>query len=141
MARARSVPLPTELFARLDAIKGPTFLWESYPAAVKEAVRKMGCPAHRIKPDFVPKRFYHWIETLFIDYGEANPDKPPIHSYQLRERAFTAAWESGIDPRKVAIAIGCNPDTVMRHYVRLDEQVVTDEVMGQLAERLGARKK
>jgi len=136
--KARSVPLPPDLFERLEAIKGPKYLWQSYPAGIKAAVKKLGCPTHRIKPDFVPKRLYHWIETLFIDYGDANPDRPAIHSHQLRKRAFTAAWESGIDPRKAAIAIGCNADTVMRHYVKLDEQAVTDEVMGQLAGRLAA---
>jgi hypothetical protein len=55
--------------------------------------------------------------------------------------AFTAAWEKGIDPRKAAIAIGCNPDTVMRHYVKLDEQAVTDEVMSKLADTLAAPRK
>jgi integrase len=137
---ARSLPLPAELFARLDAIKGPTYLWESYPQGIIAAVKNMGCPTHRIKQDFLPKRLYHWIETLFLDYGEDNPDQPPIHSHQLRRRAFTAAWEHGIDPRKAAIAIGCNPDTIMRHYVKLDEQQVTDEVMEQLAGRLGTKK-
>jgi integrase len=138
--KARSLPLPAELYARLEAIKGPKYLWESYPAGIKAAVKKLGCPTHRIKDDFVPRRLYHWIETLFIDYGEAYPDRPHIHSHQLRKRAFTAAWEHGIDPRKAAIAIGCNPDTVMKHYVRLDEQAVTDEVMGQFADRLGGAK-
>lgn len=138
--KARSVPLPAELYAALDAIKGPKYLWESYPVGIKDAVKKMGHPTHRIKSDFRPQRLYHWIETLFIDYGEAYPDRPAIHSHQLRKRAFTAAWESGIDPRRAAIAIGCNPDTVMKHYVRLDEQAVTDEVMGQLATRLRTKK-
>lgn len=94
-----------------------------------------------LKPDFVPSRLYHWIETLFIDYGNANPDRPKIHSHQLRKRAFTAAWDAGIDARRAAIAIGCNPDTVMKHYVKLDEQKVTDQVMGQLAGRLAAKPK
>jgi integrase len=138
--KGRSILLPVELFTKLENLKGKKYLWESYPKGLIEAVRKMGCPAHRIKKDFVPKRLYHWIETLFIDYGKANPEKPKIHSHQLRKRAFTAAWESGIDPRKAAIAIGCNPDTVMKHYVRLDEQEVTDEVMTQLSSKLSAKK-
>ena len=137
--KARSVPLPAELYASLDAIKGRKYLWECYPVGLVAAVKKMGCPTHRIKRDFVPRRLYHWIETLFIEYSEEHPDRPPIHSHQLRKRAFTAAWENGIDPRKAAIAIGCNPDTVMRHYVKLDEQAVTDEVMGQLAGRLATK--
>jgi hypothetical protein len=35
--------------------------------------------------------------------------------------------------RKAAIGIGCYTGTVMWHYGKLDEQAVTDEVMGQLA--------
>lgn len=131
--KARSVPLPDELFAKLEAIKGPHYLWESYPQGLLEAVKKMGCPVHSIKADFQPSRLYHWIETLFIDYRKDNPDRPAIHSHQLRKRAFTAAWRNNIDPRKAAIAFGCNVDTVMRHYVAMDEQAVTDEVTKQLA--------
>lgn len=37
-----------------------------------------------------------------------------------------------IDPRRAAIAIGCNVDTMMQHYVHLDEQEITDEVFAQL---------
>ena len=131
--KARSVPLPAALFTKLEAIKGPTYLWESYPEGLVEAVTKMGWPVHQIKPDFKPARLYHWIETLFIDYGKENPDRPPIHSHQLRKRAFTAAWQNNIDPRKAAIAYGCNVDTVMKHYVMMDEQAVTDDVTNQLA--------
>lgn len=134
------MPLPAELYTRLNAIKGPAYLWESYPAGLIEAVKRMGCPTHLIKADFAPRRLYNWIETLFIEFGEANPEKPSINSHQLRKRAFTAAWEHGIDPRRAAIAIGCNPDTVMRHYVKLDEQAVTDEVMVKLASKLATKK-
>ncbi len=137
--KARSMPLPAELFAKLEAMKGPKFVWESYPQGLIEAVKERGCPVHRIKADFKPSRLYHWIETLFIDYGKENPDRPPIHSHQLRKRAFTAAWLNNIDPRKAAIAYGCNVDTVMKHYVAMDEQAVTDEVTNQLAETLAPK--
>jgi len=137
--KARSMPLPVELFAKLEAMKGPKYLWESYPQGLIEAVKKRGCPVHRILPDFKASRLYHWIETLFIDYGKENPDRPPINSHQLRKRAFTAAWQNNIDPRKAAIAYGCNVDTVMKHYVAMDEQAVTDEVANQLAEVLAPK--
>ncbi len=48
--------------------------------------------------------------------------------------AHSTSWPTSA--RKSAIVIGCNPDTVMRHYGKLGEQAVTDEVMGQLAGRL-----
>jgi hypothetical protein len=44
------------------------------------------------------------------------------------------AWWRGMS--YAAIRIGGNPDTVLRYYVKLDEQAITDEVMGQLAGRL-----
>ena len=139
--KAASIQLPAALAAKLDAIKGPTYLWESQPAGLKEAVKKMGCPTHRIKPDFAPKRFYHWVETLFIDYREANPDKPAIHSHQLRKRAFTKAYHAGISEREASIAFGCNPDTMHKHYVALDEQQVTDKVLDKLANALAPQPK
>ena len=79
------MPLPAELFAKLQSLKEPTYLWESYPQGLMEPVIKRGCPVHRVKPDFKPSRLYHWIETLFIEYGKENPDRPPIHSHQLRK--------------------------------------------------------
>jgi hypothetical protein len=99
----------------------------------------MGCPVHRVERGFKPSRLYHWIEALFIEFGNENPDLPAIHSHQLRKRAFTAAWKNNIDPRKAAIAYGCNVDTVMKHYVQLDEQAVTDEVTTQLAATLALK--
>jgi hypothetical protein len=95
---------------------------------------------HRIKPDFLPRRLYHWLETLFLDYGRAHPDRPKIHSHQLRKRAFTAAWQNNVDPRKAAIAYGCNVETVMKRYVNLDEQAATDEATKQLAGTLALAK-
>lgn len=138
--KARSVSLPEALASSLAAIAGKTYLWQSYPVGLKAAVERMKRPTHRIKPEFVPARLYHWIETLFLDYGKAHPDQPKINSHQLRKRAFTAAWGAGIDPRKAAIAYGCNVDTVMRHYVSMDEQQVTDEVTGQLTAALLPKK-
>lgn len=137
--KERKVPLPVDLFEQLKAIQGPEYLWETYPAGLKDALTKCGFPTHQLRPDFSPHRLYHWIETLFIDYGHAHPDKSRITSHMLRKRAFTAAWEAGIDPRRAAIAIGCNPDTMMKHYVRMDEEAVTNEVMGALAAKLAPR--
>jgi len=139
--KARTIMLPADLFARLEAIRGKTYLWESQPKGLREAVRKMGRPAHRIKPNFAPARFYYWVTTLFLAYRKANPGRPAIRSHQIRKRAFTVAWRNNIDPRKAAIAYGCNVDTVMRHYVQLDEQAVTDEVTTRLAGALAVRNK
>lgn len=106
------------------------------PTGLVASVEKMGFATHRIKTDFDPKRFYHWVETLFLDYRKAHPDKPSIHSHQLRKRAFTKAYDAGVSQREASIAFGCTPDTMHRHDVALDEQAVTDKVLSSLAESL-----
>ena len=134
--KARAVPLPDDLFAALDAIKGPTYLWESYPVGLKAVLERKSWPTHQLKLDFNPMRMVGWIMTIFADYNADHPNAPRLKSHQLRKRAFTASWEKKIDPRKAAIAIGCNVDTMMKHYVALDEQATTDEVFAALTPTL-----
>jgi hypothetical protein len=50
-------------------------------------------------------------------------------------------WAAKIEPRRAAIAIGCNVDTMMKHYVGMDEQAVTDEVFAELTPRLAPKGK
>lgn len=134
--KERKVPLPPELFAALDKIKGPPYLWESHPEGLKEALKKKGWPRHQIDPAFHPRRLYFGVESWFADYRAGHPERQNITSHMFRKRAFTSAWEAKIDPRKAAIAIGCNVDTMMKHYVKMDEQAATDEVFAALSPRL-----
>jgi integrase len=139
--RERAVPLTPDLYASLDAAKGATWLWESYPAGLKTALAAKGFPTHQLNPAFSPRRLYFWVEALFSDFQAAHPDGPRLTSHMFRKRAFTRAWNAGIDPRRAAIAIGCNVDTMMQHYVGLDEQEVTDDVFSRLNPPPAALKK
>ena len=130
--KARVVPLPADLAASLDAFKGETWLWENYLPGLKASLKAKGWPTHRLSTEFDPKRLYYWIETLFTDYRKAFPDRPRLTSHMFRKRAFTMAWEKGIDARHASIAYGCNVDTLMKHYVALDEQEVTDDVFEKM---------
>lgn len=139
--KERRVPIPADLYANLEAIKGPTYLWESHPEGLVIALKKKGWPTHQLNSVFSPQRLYFWVESLFADYHGGNPDQPRITSHLFRKRAFTAAWEAKIDARRAAIAIGCNVDTMMKHYVQCDEQLVTDEVFAELTPRLAPKGK
>jgi integrase len=130
--KERAVPLPDDLFAAIDAFKGDTWLWERYLPGLKAALKAKGWPTHRLNAEFAPERLYYWVETLFADYRSANPDLPVLTTHMFRKRAFTLAWQAGVDPRRAAIAYGCNVDTLMQHYVLMDEQQVTDDVFGQM---------
>jgi integrase len=129
--KERRVPLPDDLFASLDGFTGGTWLWENYLPGLRAALRARGWPTHQLAAEFSPRRLYYWVETLFSDYQAANPDRH-LTSHMFRKRAFTLAWEAGIDMRQASVAYGCNVDTLMKHYVAMDEQAVTDEVFGRM---------
>jgi integrase len=137
--KERAVPLPDSLASVLDAFKGETWLWESYLTGLKAALKTKGFPTHQLKPNFSPQRLYFWVETLFADYRNAHKDRPTLTTHMFRKRAFTMAWQAGVDPRRAAVAYGCNVDTLMRHYVLLDEQQVTDDVFAQMSGAKEAR--
>jgi len=133
--KERSVPMPDELAAVVDAFKGKKWLWENYLPGLRTALAAKGFPTHQLNEEFAPHRLYFWIETLFADYKKANKDQPNLTTHMFRKRAFTKAWETGIDVRHASIAYGCNVDTLMKHYVALDEQQVTDDVFAKMNEK------
>jgi integrase len=130
--KERAVPLPADLFAALDAFKGPAWLWENYLPGLKAALKAKGFPTHKLGAEFLPRRLYFWIESLFADYRKAFPDRPVLTTHMFRKRAFTLAWQMGIDMREASIAFGCNVDTLMQHYVALNEQETTDSVFERM---------
>jgi integrase len=129
--KERRVPLPDDLHAALEAVGGETWLWENYLPGLTAALKTKGWPTHQMKDAFSPRRLYYWIETLFADYQAANPGRH-LTSHMFRKRAFTLAWEAGIDMRQASIAYGCNVDTLMKHYVAMDEDKVTASVFGRM---------
>jgi integrase len=130
--KERAVPLPKDLYASLEAFKGDLWLWENYLPGLKEALQAKGWPTHQLNMTFAPQRLYYWVETLFADYRAAHADRPLLTTHMFRKRAFTMAWQAGVDPRRAATAYGCEVGTLMKHYVGLDEQQATDDVFGQM---------
>jgi integrase len=128
----RAVPLSEGLWRALDGFKGEIWLWEKYVPGLKAAIAAKGWPIHQLIDEFSPRRFYFWVETLFSDYRKQFPKRPIFTSHMFRKRAFTMAWQAGIDMRQASIAYGCNVDTLMKHYVAMDEQAVTDDVFARM---------
>jgi integrase len=133
--KERAVPMPADLYSAIDAFKGKSWLWENYLPGLRIALETKGHPIHQMMEGFAPHRLYFWIENLFADYHKANLDRPRLTTHMFRKRAFTMAWQAGIDARRASIAYGCNVDTLMQHYVALDEQQVTDEVFARMNEK------
>jgi integrase len=135
--KERKVPLPAELADALGEFKGEAWLWENYLPGLKTALKAKGWPTHQLNPVVDPQRLYYWVETLFADYRTAFPERPLLTTHMFRKRAFTMAWQAGIDMREASIAHGCNVDTLVRHYVALDEQQVTDNVFARMQRETG----
>ena len=134
------MPLPDDLYTSLEVFKGETWLWENYLPGLKAALKAKGWPTHRLNPVFDPQRLYYWIETLFADYRTAHPDRLVLTTHMFRKRAFTRAWQVGIDMRQASLAYGCNGNTLMKHYVAMDKQAVTDEVFARIHSNLPSNK-
>lgn len=131
--KERAVPMPGDLATALESFKGKMWLWENYLPGLRTALTAKGFPTHQMNEEFAPHRLYFWIETLFTEYRKAHKDRPVLTSHMFRKRAFTMAWQAGIDVRHASIAYGCNVDTLVKHYVAMDEQQVTDDVFAKMS--------
>jgi hypothetical protein len=47
---------------------------------------------------------------------------------------MSRAKQSGVAYDDAAIAFGCHPETMRRHYVKLDETAISDAVMDRIHE-------
>lgn len=135
--KARSVPLPPDLFDALQELAGPVHLWQRHPAQLKAQLRARGWPTHQLRPTFKPDRFAYWVQTLFHDYHDEHPDRPRITSHQFRKRAFTEAYRAGVPLDAAAVAFGCDVGTIKGHYLGVSEQDIADEVFARLDARRG----
>lgn len=130
--KERAVPLPTGLFDALQKYAGPHHLWESYSDELRTILDTKHMPTHRLLDGFDPERLYAWVGNLFDKYRQAFPTRPSLNSHQFRARAFTKAWDGGVNAKQASIAFGCNPDTLLKHYTALDEQKTTDDVFAKI---------
>lgn len=112
---------------------GPTFVWEAYPAQLRERLTAKGKPHTKLLPDDCPARLKRWLQDEIDDYCKAHPELKRFSAHAFRKRAMTEAWRLNIHPEKSAIAFGCNARTMMEHYVAMGEVATSDEVLTAIA--------
>ncbi|MBN9119494.1 MAG: site-specific integrase [Planctomycetes bacterium] len=126
--------LPEEVYKELKALAGPTYLWEAYPQQLKTALRMGEKPDWKVLPDFNPERLKGWLQAQIADYCNAHLNLTRFSAHAFRKTARTQAWRLGIPVEQAAIAFGCNPTTMKKHYIALDETEISDDVFKKLAE-------
>ncbi len=131
--KERRAILPADVFAELQALAGPAFVWEVFPTQLLERLVALDKPHTKLLPDFSPVRLKRWLQDEIDDYCKAHPDVKRFSAHAFRKRAMTEAWRLGIHPEKAAIAFGCGVRTMMAHYVAMDETATADEVLTAIA--------
>jgi integrase len=135
----RHAILPADLYAALDAYKGESYLWERYPAELIEANKKNGFPTHRQNPEFSTQRLYLWVVQIMQSYQlQTGKD---LSSHDFRKAAFTRAAEEDVHPKRAAVAFDVTAETMLKYYTATEKKKTSDEVLGDLAEKLLPKKK
>lgn len=125
--KQRAPMLRGDLFNELKAIAGPTYVFERFADELKEH-----SDAHRVK-EFKPLRLIRWLQRQARTYFETTDAKRfKLHNY--RGSAMSKARTLGVPYDNAAIAFGCNPETMRKHYVATDEQAISDSVFAVLNE-------
>jgi integrase len=131
--------LPTDLYSELDAYKGVTYLWESYPAELVEANAAKGYPTHRQKAEFTVHRLYLWVLQMMGTYQKATGHH--LSSHDFRRAAFTRAAEKDVHPKRAAVAFDVTPETMLRYYTATEKKKTADDVLSGLADDLMPQRK
>ena len=134
--KERRAVLPAEVFAELQAQAGPIWVWERFPAQLRERLEAREERIGKVNPQFSPNRLKWWLQDELADYHAAHSDRRRIKAHDFRRKAMTEAWKLDIPMEKAAIAFGCNPNTMRQHYIALDETKISDEVLGAIAEKM-----
>jgi hypothetical protein len=83
----------------------------------------------------------HWVQWLsmkkpgkvqIIGYFRQNPGVKRFKLHNFRGTAMSQARMAGVSFDDAAVAFGCNPETMRRHYIALDEVAITDRVMERI---------
>lgn len=125
----RAVLLPPELYAKLKAVAGPTFLWEGWP----EDLKRFRPSRKRVPAGFRPQNVYNVVNNLFREFSEAHPDRPRFCPHGFRRRAITLMVMATGSVDATAQAVGINPQTARGIYIDTERAFKADEVYAKLA--------
>ena len=128
--KARVSKLPANLYDELLSIAGPTLVFERFPDQLREILLAKKRPQHAkcVKFPYDPQRLVNWLQDRLVEFRKERPDIPRFKLHNYRGTAMSRAKSAGVAYDDDAIAFGCNPETMRKHYITLDETAVSDAV-------------
>lgn len=131
--KTRKAKLPESICRELDALAGPTYLWERYSEQLREYHRRKGFENHaKCVKDFQPHRLKRFLQNEVSEFCQTHPEVRPFTIHDFRGTAMSTAKRAGVSYDEAAITFGCHPETMRRHYITLDEVAVSDAVLDRL---------
>jgi hypothetical protein len=93
---------------------------------------QLGNMSQRVKFPFDPGCLVNWLQDRLDEFRKEHTDIPRFKLHNFRGTAMSRAKEAGASYDEAAIAFGCHPETMRRHYVKLDETAISDDVMDRI---------
>jgi integrase len=130
--KQRACRLPPALFTELQAMAGPTYVFQRFADELRAAHRQCGRWNHcRVVKDFSPRQLVGWLQDQAAAYfRKSGAVRFKLHN--LRGTAMSKARMAGVAESDAAIAFGCNPATMRGHYLALDEEKIADDVFAKM---------
>jgi site-specific recombinase XerD len=130
--KERACRLPAALFAELQGVAGPIYVFEQFSEELRQARLKRGHPNHtKAVLGFTPDRMVNWLQDQARAYFKASgAERFKLHNF--RGTAMSKARMARIADSDAAIAFGCNPQTMRQHYQSLDEAEIADDVFSRM---------
>jgi integrase len=127
--KQRTCLLPPLLFDELKAGAGPRYVFERFAEELRAIHRGRG-QAKAVK-DYTPRQLVKWLQAEAQGYFDKTGAKK-FKLHNLRGTAMSKARMAGVAESDAAIAFGCNPETMRKHYLALDEAQISDRVFSLL---------
>ncbi len=131
--KQRQLKLPASLFDELQKIAGATFVFEAFSDQLRDVHRHQGRLHHAASvKEFSPGKLRNWLQDELGRYFEAHPNAKRFKLHNFRGTAMSKARMAGVSFDDAAVAFGCHPETMRKHYISLDETTISDRVMEEI---------
>ncbi len=130
--KQRACRLPAALFTELQAMAGPSFVFQRFADELRAIHLRRGRPNHaKTIRDFRPDRLVDWLQDQAAAYFKAS-GAVRFKLHNLRGTAMSKARMAGVAESDAAIAFGCNAGTMRAAYLALDEEKIADDVFAKM---------
>lgn len=131
--KTRRSKLRRDLYRDLKGICGKQFVFEHFSKELRQFHIRRGKPQHaRMVKEFRPDKIVGWIQDEIQVFRATHPEIKYFKLHNFRGTAMSKARAKGVSYDDAAIAFGCHPETMRKHYIQLDEIPISDDVMDRI---------